>query len=206
MSLLKTVHSFTSAPPFSILSAPEAICSATFGETRRAKRSRATISASTFFPRMFISMNIAAWFATAVTSSRSFGWKTASDSLSSQRMPRTSSLCISGTTIAELIRLRIMLFPLAAAKSIAASWVSTAARSFITWFKIVDDTVIGESAPSRRRLTIPRSSPVSSRKKTQPRSARVNLKIVARIFSSRRVVSRSSAISRESSCDMRKRS
>jgi hypothetical protein len=34
--------------------------------------------------------------------------------------------------MAELIRFRIMLLPLEAAKSMAASWVSTAARSFIT--------------------------------------------------------------------------
>ena len=45
--------------------------------------------------------------------------------------------------MAELIRFRIMLLPFEPAKSIAASWVSTVARSLITWFMIVELTVIG---------------------------------------------------------------
>ena len=64
--------------------------------------------------------------------------------------------------MAELIRFRIMLLPFEAAKSMAASCVSTVARSLITWFMIVDDTLIGASVPSRRRLARGGSSPAVS--------------------------------------------
>ena len=40
MSELKTVHSGTCTPPFFTSSLPEMTCSATFGESRRLKRSR----------------------------------------------------------------------------------------------------------------------------------------------------------------------
>ena len=63
-------------------------------------------------------MNIAAWFATAVMSSRSFCWNCASDSLSSHIAPSTSDSWRSGTTIALEMRFRIMLLPFEAAKSI----------------------------------------------------------------------------------------
>jgi hypothetical protein len=108
--------------------------------------------------------------------------------------------------MAELIRFRIMLLPFEAAKSIAASWVSTAARSFMTWFMMVADTWIGASVPSRRRLAPMVSSLPSPFRKITPRSARMNLKIETRILSSRRERSRSRAISRDSSCEARSRS
>ena len=94
-------------------------------------------------------MNIAAWLATEVMSSRSFGWNWASDSESSQTTPSTSfSLsCSSGTTMALEIRFRIIDLPLDAAKSIDASWVSTPARSLMTWFRIVELTWMGASRP-----------------------------------------------------------
>jgi len=42
------------------------------GDKRRENRSRVTISCSIFFARSVFSMNIAAWFPTAVMISRSF--------------------------------------------------------------------------------------------------------------------------------------
>ncbi len=206
MSLLNTVHCSTRCPPGFTSSWPLMTRSAMFGESRRLKRSRVTISFSTFLPRMLISMNIAAWLAMAVTSSRSLGWNWASVSESSQRTPSTSLLWRSGATMAELIRFRIMLLPFEAAKSIAASCVRTAARSFTTWFRMVDETLIGACVPSRRCEARGVSSPSSSRRKMTPRSARMNLKTLDRIFSSSLLVSRSAAISRESSCERRRRS
>ncbi len=96
-------------------------------------------------------MNIAAWLATAVMSSRSLGWNWASDSESSHRTPSTSfSLsCSSGTTMALEIRFRIIDLPLEAAKSIDASWVSTPARSLMTWFRMVDAHLDGRLACRR---------------------------------------------------------
>ncbi len=108
----------------------------------------------------------------AVTSSRSFGWNCASVSESSQSTPSTSLLCWSGATIAELIRFRIMLLPFDAAKSIAASWVSTAARSWTTWFRIVDETLIGAVVPSRRCMACGVSSPLPRCAGRSPRGRR----------------------------------
>ena len=111
------------------------------------------ISCSIFFASIVFSMNIAAWLATDVMTSRSFGWNCASDSLSSHRTPSTSfSLsCRSGTTMALEIRFRIIDLPFEAAKSIDASCVSTPARSLMTWLRMVLLTWMGASLPSRRR-------------------------------------------------------
>ncbi len=132
MSELKTVQPSTRRPPFLISSSPARTFCATLGERSRLKRSRLTTSCSIFFPRMLISMNIAAWLAMAVTISRSFCWNCARVSLSSHSTPRISSSCSRGATMAELMLFRIMLLPFEAAKSIAASWVSTVARSCMT--------------------------------------------------------------------------
>jgi hypothetical protein len=43
-----------------MIMSPDSTFSATFGDSRRLKRSRLTISCATFLPRMLISMNIAA--------------------------------------------------------------------------------------------------------------------------------------------------
>ena len=95
-------------------------------------------------------MNIEAWLPTAVMSSRSFCWNCASISESSHSAPSTSCSWRSGTTMALEIRFRIIDFPLAPAKSIDASWVSTPVRSVVTWFRMVEDTSMGLSVPSRR--------------------------------------------------------
>jgi hypothetical protein len=60
MSELNTVQSRTSWPPFWMTISPDSTFSATLGESRRLKRSRLTISCSTFLPRIVISMNMAA--------------------------------------------------------------------------------------------------------------------------------------------------
>jgi len=112
----------------------------------------------------------------------------------------------NGATMAELIRLRIMLLPLEAAKSMAASWVSTVARSCMTWFMIVDETLIAASEPSRRRLAPGSSWPLSPTRKITPRSARTKRNMLARILFSSVVRSRSRQISRDSSCERRSRS
>ena len=66
---------------------------------------------------------------------------------------------------------RIIDLPFEAAKSKEASWVSTPARSWITWFRMVELTWMGESLPSRRRAARGAGFRSVSRRKMTPRSA-----------------------------------
>ena len=152
MSQLKTVHSSTSCAALLHL---ELAGDDLLGDVRRerggVKRSRLTISCSIFFARMLFSMNIAAWFADGGDELEILLLELRERLASRARAtPSTSLLVEERHDDGARDPVQDHALPLEAAKSIAASWVSTAARSLMTWFRIVEQTWMGASVPSRR--------------------------------------------------------